>query len=167
MRKPILLCPSLVLVLGLVLTGCGLFKASEPTAVPVEKVQLRWFLWTNEEKQEIVGRYVDDFNESQDEIELVLDAVLPDQRDAALADMMESGDLPDIIGPTTLGPDAMQYFDIVADQEYILMDRLSDVAPDILDVWRIEGKLFGVPFGVLGAHLQCRPVRRGGPSLSS
>jgi multiple sugar transport system substrate-binding protein len=149
MRKPIVLCASLVLVLGLVLTGCGLFKAPEPTLVPVDRVQIHWFLWTSEEKQEIAHRYVEAFNESQDDIELVLDAIHPSQRDAALAEMLESGEFPDIIGPTGWGLDAMQYFDLIADQRYILMDRLTDVDPDILDMWQVEGKLLGVPFGVL------------------
>ena len=93
MRRYLLLIVGLVLVL----TGCG------GPAQKAEKTQVRWFVGlgagtdepTIAAQEEIVKRY----NESQDEIELVLEIVPNNQAYQTRATELSGGNAPDVVGP--------------------------------------------------------------------
>lgn len=80
----------------------------EPTVAPVEpvttgKTQVRWFVGlgtgTDPEQQKIQQEVVDEFNKSQDKIELVLEVVAYNAARDTLATQIAAGNGPDIVGP--------------------------------------------------------------------
>jgi len=151
MRKSILSCVGLLLSLGLILPACD----QGATEVPQERVPIRWFVGlgpgTGPEAQVVEAAFVEQFNASQDEIELVLD-VAPGGGvfvgAEALQRRIDAGDPPDVVGPTgTIGLD--QFSDIWMDLEPLLRDTdIDTVNPAVIGTWRVEGRLSGLPTGV-------------------
>lgn len=124
-----------------------------PTETPApEKVQIRWFIGlgtgTNPEQQEIQERVVKEFNESQDEIEIVLEVVANDVAYDTLRTEIAGGNPPDIIGPVGVrGTNEFPEVWLPLD-DYLKDYDLSDYEPTSLDAWRRDGQLIGLPIGV-------------------
>jgi len=118
-------------------------------------VQIRWFVGlgtgTSAAARAGAATFVDAFNGSQDEIELVLE-VSPVGGVYGGADLLrsqiEAGYPPDVIGPTgQLGVSLFR--GLWLDLEPLLVDDdLSGIDSAIIDALRVEGHLVGVPTGV-------------------
>jgi len=135
----------------LLLAGCQSAPKEEetPEAQP-GKVQLHWFFSSGTAALGVAAEIIKTFNASQNEIELILEAVHSSQGIARLRSMVESGNLPDILGLLDGGeyPALQQAGLLLDDLEPMLVDQLKDINPSLLDSWRVEGKLVGLPVGI-------------------
>jgi multiple sugar transport system substrate-binding protein len=126
--KKLLYTLLVLLIASFVLAACsGGAGDTDPTAVPEaeteveaqptdapdepapsgDRVQIRWFVGlgtgTDPAQIEVQEEVAQDFNDSQDEIELVLEVVPFESSRDTLATQIASGNGPDIIGPVGWG----------------------------------------------------------------
>jgi multiple sugar transport system substrate-binding protein len=115
-----------------------------------QKVQLTWYCSTGRKSLELLPAIVKAYNASQDEVELKLDAVHSSQGADRLKAMAENGQMPDILGPLDGGEyqALLEAKRVLNDVESMLVDELKEISPALLDMWRVEGKLIGVPVGI-------------------
>jgi multiple sugar transport system substrate-binding protein len=132
--------------------------ADTPAEAPApagEKTQIRWYVGlgagTDEGTQAAQQAVVDEFNASQDQIELVLEIVDNDVAYDTLATQIAAGNAPDIVGPVGIrGRDSFKgaWLDMQP-----LMDKynydVSDFDPNLVKFYLVqeEGQL-GIPFGI-------------------
>ncbi len=145
------------------LAGCSQARelAVAPTAAPIgtvsDRVQIRWFVGlgtgTSKQAQEVERAFVEAFNASQDEIELLL-KVSPGGGVYGGGNSMRAeigaGRPPDVVGPMgTLGlslfPDLWLDLDPLLEGEG---DLLGGLEPAVADAWRVNGQLLGLPAGI-------------------
>jgi multiple sugar transport system substrate-binding protein len=138
----------------------------EPTDVPAaaEKVQIRWFVGlgtgTNPEQVTIQNEVVDDFNASQDKIELVLEIVPYDSARDTLSTQIASGAGPDIVGPVGWGGSNDfygQWLDITPYMETSGFD-LSVFDPALVKFYQTEEGQVGLPFAVFPGAMYFIPA---------
>lgn len=125
-------------------------------AAAQQRVTITWFVGlgtgSNSEQITIQERVVREFNESQDEIELVLNIAASNEtaRDT-LSTLIAAGNAPDIVGPVGVaGSNAFadQWLDIVPLIESTGFD-LSVFDPALVELYRRpDGGLDGLPFAV-------------------
>jgi len=125
-----------------------------------ERTTIRWFVGlgagTDAPQIEAQEAIVEEFNNSQDEIELVLEIVDNDQAFGILSTQMAAGNAPDIIGP--LGVRGRSNFpgvwlDLTELLESTNYD-LSDFDPDLVEFYNIEGEgQIGLPFAIFPSFL--------------
>jgi multiple sugar transport system substrate-binding protein len=177
--KKLLYLLSLLIIASMVLTACGGQPAAteapaveepaaeepaaeEPAATEPaaeepaasDKVQIRWFVGlgtgTDPTQVEIQQGVVDDFNASQDNIELVLEVVPYDSARDTLATQIASGAGPDIVGPVGWGGSNGfygQWLDITPYIESSGFDT-SVFDPALLKFYQTEEGQVGLPFAV-------------------
>jgi len=125
------------------------------SAAAQDRVQIRWYvgLGTGTNANQVEGQQaiVDDFNASQDEIELILEVVENSQAYDVLATQIAAGNAPDIVGPMGIrGREGFggNWLDL---QPLIDADGydLSDFDPALIEFYRVpeQGQL-GLPFAV-------------------
>ena len=131
--------------------------AAEEPAASGEKVQIRWFVGlgtgTNPEQEAGQQKIVDEFNASQDQIELVLEIVPYDAARDTLATQIASGNGPDIIGPVGWGGSAAfygQWLDLAPYIEKSGFD-VSVYDPALVEFYQTEEGQVGLPFLVFPA----------------
>ncbi len=139
-----------------VLALVSLFVLLAVSAVQAQdKVQIRWYvgLGTGTNADQAAGQQavVDAFNESQDEIELVLEIVENSQAYDVLATQIAAGNAPDIVGPMGIrGREGFggSWLDL---QPFIDAEGydLSDFDPALIEFYQVpeQGQL-GLPFAV-------------------
>lgn len=131
-------------------------QAPEPSG---DRVQVRWFVGLgtggNPEQIEAQEAVVEQFNASQDAIELVLEIVQNDVAYDTLSTQIASGNAPDIIGPVGIrGANSFngRWLDLQP-----LVDKtgydLGQWTQEQVDVWRTDEGLVGLPFGVFPAMI--------------
>lgn len=121
-----------------------------------EPVTITWFVGlgtgTNQEQIDAQNQVVEEFNASQDEIELQINigASFETSRDT-LSTLIAAGTPPDIIGPVGVGGSnafADQWLDLQPQVDASGFD-LSIFDPALVDLYRNEeGELLGIPFAV-------------------
>ncbi|MQM24037.1 ABC transporter substrate-binding protein [Glycomyces albidus] len=125
-----------------------------------DKVEIRWFVGMGAGSdaptipaQEAV---VEEFNASQDEIELVLEIVDADQAPNILSTQIATGDAPDIVGPmgirgrSTFPGAWLDLTPYIEEHEYDLID----FDPALVDFYRIEEEgQIGLPFAVFPSFM--------------
>jgi len=132
-------------------------EAAAPTEAPApaEKVQVRWFVGlgagTNEGTLEPQKAFVERFNASQDNIELVLEVVANESAYDTLATQIAAGNAPCVVGPVGIrGRDSFKgaWLDLQPFIDKYNYD-LSDFDPSLVKFYQVEeeGQL-GIPFGV-------------------
>jgi len=155
MRK-LVLCGLLILALSLTTMGG---PAATGSVQASERVQVRWFVGlgagsdapTIPAQEEVVRR----FNESQDEIELVLEIVDADTAPDVLNTQFAADNAPDIVGPVGIKGRAqfpgawLDLQPLVEKYEY----DLSDFDPAMVEFYRTEDGLVGLPFAVFPSFL--------------
>ena len=120
-----------------------------------EPVQVRWFvglgIGSDEPTFEPQQQFVDEFNASQDEIELILEIVDNETAYDVLATQIAAGNAPDLVGPVGIrGRDSFKgaWLDL---QPLIDANNydLSDFDPALVDFYQVqeEGQL-GLPFAI-------------------
>jgi multiple sugar transport system substrate-binding protein len=129
-------------------------------AAPAAKVKVRWFVGLGAGSDE--GTFapqqavVDDFNASQDRIELVLEIIDNDVAYDTLATQIAAGNAPDIVGPVGIrGRDSFKgaWLDLQP-----LIDKynydLSDYDAALVEFYQVkeEGQL-GIPFGIFPSFI--------------
>lgn len=130
-------------------------EAEEPAEEASEKVEIRWFVGlgagSDEGTFEPQNAFVEKFNASQDEIELVLEIVDNDSAYDTLATQIAAGNAPDIVGPVGIrGRDSFKgaWLDL---QPLIDANNydLSDFDAAMVEFYQVkeEGQL-GIPFAI-------------------
>jgi len=149
--------------LSSVLAIAMLFSAVGTPAVTVEaqeRVQIRWFVGlgagTDGPVIEAEEAFVEEFNNSQDEIELILEVIDNDQAFDVLNTQIAAGNAPDIVGPMgTRGRASFPgvWLDLNPYIESTGYD-LTDFDPALVDFYNIEGEgQVGLPFAVFPYYL--------------
>lgn len=124
-------------------------------AVAQDRTIVTWFVGlgtgTNEQQIEIQNQVVEDFNNSQDEIELVINigASFETSRDT-FSTLAAAGTPPDIVGPVGVGGSnafASQWADLAPLAEAADYD-FSSFDPALVDLYRSGDELLGIPFAV-------------------
>lgn len=158
---------AIVLVASMILSACGGGKTPQPTAVATEektaepkpstseRIKVRWFVGlgagTDEPTIAPQQAIVEEFNKSQNEIELVLEIVDNNVAYDTLATQIAAGNAPDIVGPVGIrGRDAFKgaWLDLQPFIEKYNYD-LSDFDPEMVKFYQVkeEGQL-GIPFAI-------------------
>lgn len=120
-----------------------------------DRVQIRWFvgLGAGTDAPTIAAQeaVVEDFNASQDEIELVLEIVDNAQAYDVLNTQIAAGNAPDVVGPMGIRGRASfpgAWLDLSGLIESTGYD-LSDFDPALIDFYNVEGEgQLGIPFAV-------------------
>ena len=146
----------ILLVVALTLAAFGTAMAAEGEESPAaEKVQVRWFVGLGAGSDEgaipLQEAFVEAYNASQDEIELVLEIVDADNAANTLATQIAAGNAPDIVGPVGIkGRDTFKgaWLDLAPLIEANNYD-LSGFDSAMVDFYNVkeEGQL-GIPFGI-------------------
>jgi multiple sugar transport system substrate-binding protein len=137
-------------------------EAPAEAAAPADgdKEQVRWFVGLGAGSDEPMfapqEKIVEDFNASQDEIELVLEIVDADQAYATLATQIAAGNAPDIVGPVGIrGRDFFRgaWLDLTPYIEATNYD-LSDFDESMVQFYvdKAEGQL-GLPFAIFPSFI--------------
>jgi multiple sugar transport system substrate-binding protein len=125
-----------------------------------DKVEIRWFVGMGAGSdaptipaQELI---VEEFNASQDDIELVLEIVDADQAPNILSTQIATGDAPDIVGPmgirgrSTFPGAWLDLTPYIEENDY----DLTDFDPALVDFYRIEEEgQIGLPFAVFPSFM--------------
>ena len=186
MKKSLFVVIALIMVFALVLSACG----GQATEAPVEeapaeeapaeeapaeeapaeppasgeKVQIRWFVGlgtgTNPEQLPVQEAVVAAFNESQDDIELILEVVPYDSGRDTLSTQIAAGNGPDIVGPVGIGGSNDfygQWLDLAPLIESTNYD-LSVFNPALVEFYQTEEGQVGLPFAVFPTALYYQPT---------
>jgi multiple sugar transport system substrate-binding protein len=135
-------------------------EPAAPAAPTSGKTQVRWFvgLGAGSDEGTFAGQQavVDEFNASQDEIELVLEIIDNDVAYDTLATQIAAGNAPDIVGPVGIrGRDSFKgaWLDL---QPFIEANNydLSDFDPALVEFYQVqeEGQL-GIPFAIFPSFI--------------
>ncbi|MCA9942175.1 MAG: extracellular solute-binding protein [Anaerolineales bacterium] len=125
-----------------------------------DRIRVRWFVGlgagSDEGTFEPQNAFVEKYNASQDEIELVLEIVDADSAADTLATQIAAGNAPDIVGPVGIkGRDGFKgaWLDL---QPLIDANNydLSDYDPAMVEFYQVkeEGQL-GIPFGIFPSFI--------------
>jgi multiple sugar transport system substrate-binding protein len=167
MHKLAWLPVSLLVILSLVLTACCPVVAPDdqptdaqtgggtPGTVPTtqaggsrsERVRIVVYLGADvPEMGQAERAFVEEFNASQDRIELVMEYGPggPSSGDM-LRSMIEAGSPPDVIGPGVVDGPSDMWLPV---ETVMAMYGLDDFEPAALEAFRVEGHLTGIPYGV-------------------
>ncbi len=163
-----------LLAVALLIAACSPAKPAATTAVqatdevvevptdaaPAEKVQVRWFVGLGAGSDEGTfapqKAFVEEYNASQNEIELMLEIVDNDVAYDTLSTQIAAGNAPDIVGPIGVrGRDSFKgaWLDLaplIAENNY----DLSDYDPALVKFYLIQeqGQL-GIPFGIFPSFI--------------
>lgn len=124
------------------------------------KTQVRWYIGlgagSDEATIEPQKKVVEDFNKSQDEIELIMEIVDNAQAYDVLATQMAAGNAPDLVGPVGIrGRDSFKgtWLDLQPLVDKFKYD-LSDFDPSLVEFYMIKDEgLIGLPFGVFPSFI--------------
>jgi multiple sugar transport system substrate-binding protein len=144
-RKIVLLAVVLVMAVGLVHAG----------PAKAQKTVVTWFVGlgtgTNEQQIDVQNKVVENFNKSQDEIELKINIAASNQvAPPALGTLIASGNAPDIVGPVGFSGANLfsgQWLDLKPLVESTKYD-LKQFPQSLVDLYNEDGKMVGIPFAV-------------------
>jgi multiple sugar transport system substrate-binding protein len=134
--------------------------APTDTTAPAGKIQVRWFVGLGAGSDEGTfapqKAFVEEYNASQDKIELVLEIVDNDVAYDTLATQIAAGNAPDLVGPVGIrGRDSFKgaWLDMAPLIEKNKFD-LTDFDPALVKFYLVqeEGQL-GIPFGIFPSFI--------------
>ena len=124
-----------------------------------DKVQVRWFvgLGAGSEPENIPGQdaLVEEFNASNDHIEIVVEYVDYEQAPDILSTQIAGGNPPDIIGPvgwSGVNPFEGLFLDMAPYLDKMDFDW-SDFTEASVNSYRLEDGLYGIPFAVYPSYI--------------
>lgn len=155
----------LLVILVLVLSACAKATPTEeakpkeqPTTPPAEKVEVIWYVRTNEIEQKWENEtIIPDFEAKHPNIKINLVVVAWADFDTKMQAMIAAGTPPDIW--SHWGPSGFQDYvkrGLVADlTPFIEKDKfdLSDFIPEVLDIYKVDGKIMGLPILTGGSFI--------------
>jgi len=120
-----------------------------------QKTVVTWFVGlgtgTNEQQIDVQNKVVENFNKSQDEIELKINIAASNQvAPPALGTLIASGNAPDIVGPVGFSGANLfsgQWLDLKPLVESTKYD-LKQFPQSLVDLYNEDGKMVGIPFAV-------------------
>jgi multiple sugar transport system substrate-binding protein len=127
-------------------------QSDNPALFSTEKVKIHWFIGVGTGRSvaavSAAREFVQNFNASQEKIELELEVVTSSTHDAIdqLLSKIEAGNPPDVIAPADMGWAGEQLTGRILPLDNTLYD-FSDIDSKMLDSWRVDGKLIGFPLG--------------------
>jgi multiple sugar transport system substrate-binding protein len=144
-RKFVLLAVVLVMALGLVHAG----------PAKAQKTVVTWFVGlgtgTDATQIDVQNKIVENFNKSQDKIELKINIAASNQvAPPALGTLIASGNAPDIVGPVGFSGANLfsgQWLDLAPLVEKHKYD-LTQFPESLVNLYREDGQLVGIPFAV-------------------
>ncbi|HEY6072644.1 MAG TPA: extracellular solute-binding protein [Anaerolineales bacterium] len=171
--KRLMIVLSVLVALSVLLAACGApatpapatqapatqAPAAQPTAVPTDapladRVQIYWYIGlgagAKAEAIPLEKAFVDKYNKSQTEIQLI--PIIVDNKYAGdnLTAQIAAGNAPDIVGP--VGTEGRASFPGAwLDLEPLVKQfnyDTSDIDPAFMDFYKVEGKLEGLPFAI-------------------
>jgi multiple sugar transport system substrate-binding protein len=156
MRKSrIVVVLSLFIIVAVLIAVPG----TTPTADARRRTQVRWFvgLGAGSDAPTIPAQeaFVEKYNESQDEIELIVEFVDNNSAYDVLNTQLASGNAPDIVGPVGIRGRASfpgAWLDLEPLVEETGYD-LSDFDPALVDFYRTDDGLVGLPFAVFPSFI--------------
>jgi multiple sugar transport system substrate-binding protein len=132
-------------------------EATPEVVIDPNRTQVRWFVGLGTggapEQLPVQQEVVDEFNASQEEIQLILEVVPFDAARDALATQIASGDGPDIIGPVGWGGSNAfygQWLDIAPLIESSGYDT-TQFSDELIQFYNTEEGQVGLPFAVFPA----------------
>jgi multiple sugar transport system substrate-binding protein len=155
----------LLVVLALVLSACAAPAAPSAApaaggeqAAPAEQVEVIWYVRSNEDEQKWENEVViPDFESKHPNIKINLIVVPWADFDTKMQTMIAAGTPPDVW--SHWGPSGFQDYvkrGLVADlTPYIEKDNfdLSDFVPEVLDIYKVDGKVMGLPILTTGSFV--------------
>jgi len=144
-RKIVLLAVVVVMAAGLAYAG----------PAKAQKTVVTWFVGlgtgTDSQQIEVQKKVVENFNASQDAIELKINIAASNQvAPPALGTLIASGNAPDIVGPVGFSGANLftgQWLDLAPLVEKHKYD-LKQFPQSLVDLYQEDGKLVGIPFAV-------------------
>ncbi len=142
----------------------GLLIMAAPLGAQDDPVTITWYvgLGTGSEPSQVEAQQAvaDEFNTSQDDIQLEL-VIEPNQTaDATLRQLINQGNAPDIVGPvggTGTAAFQGQFLDIAPLVEETGYD-LDQFINATVEAQRVDGELIGLPIAIFPAMLMYRPA---------
>jgi multiple sugar transport system substrate-binding protein len=136
--------------------------APTPTYLPMAtaeagKIQVRWFVGlgtgTDPEQQVAQKKVVDDYNASQDKIQLILEVVPYNSAVDTLSTEIASGNGPDIVGPVGWSGSNAFYGQWLDLKDLIQKNNYdtSDFDPALVNMYQTEEGTVGLPFATYPA----------------
>ncbi len=124
-----------------------------------DAVEIRWFVGLgtggNEEQRAAQDAVVAEFNETHDDIELVIEYYQNDVAYDTLQTQIAAGNAPDIVGP--VGVRGLNGFrDQILDLAPYIEESgydVSDYPPELVEFWNQDGKQVGLPFAVFPSFI--------------
>ncbi len=150
----------LAIVLLVALVAVMLPTSDKPVVKAQDKVQIRWYVGlgagTDAPVIEAQNKIVEEYNASQDKIELVIEIVPNAQAYDVLSTQIAAGNAPDIVGPMGIRGRA-SFPGVWADLTPLIEKTgydLSDFDPALVDFYKVEGEgQLGIPFAVFPSFL--------------
>jgi multiple sugar transport system substrate-binding protein len=126
-----------------------------PTAAPMAgRTQVRWYIGlgtgTDPVQLEAEQKVVDDFNASQDKIQLIMEVIPYNSAKDTLATEIASGNGPDIVGPVGWGG-SNAFYGQWLDLTQLMKDNNFDTSvfdPALVTMYQTEEGQVGLPFAV-------------------
>jgi len=137
------------LILSQVLLGCTKDELPQ-VELPVERIPITWLFVGGQQANSAIKGIVEEFNSSQEKIDLFVEIVHPSGWAFRLQELITSRNLPDIIGPLE-EMDFSQLMNaslLVEDVAPVLEGKLGDIDPELLEIFRVNRKLAGLPVGI-------------------
>ncbi len=133
--------------------------APAPSAVAGAPVEIRWYCCLGggeaPEQKAVEDKVVADFNASHPNIHLTFEVVVYDQANGQLANEIQAGNPPDIVGPVGIGGAnafAGQWLDLAPLIQKTSYD-LSGFPPNVVDIYKLEEGQVGIPFAIYPSAL--------------
>lgn len=135
-------------------------------AAAQQRTVVTWFVGlgtgSNAEQIEVQNKVVEEFNASQDEIELVINiASANEAADDLFTTLVAGGTPPDIVGPVGVGG-SNRYEDLWADLQPLVDATgydLSAFDPALVELYKTDdGRLLGIPFAVFPSITYYNPA---------
>jgi len=150
------LVPSALAALMVLLSACssnsdaGKVESSDNKVEKKEKVEIVWVMATDPEKKPWQEAMVSTFEEKHPDIKVRLETIPYDQFDQKLAVMISNGKAPDVWNPNQADSGFATYMKMGALKDltsYIEQGapELETMDPNLLDIYKIDGKNYGVP----------------------
>lgn len=141
MKKKLVAMLAVVMTATVVLSGCG---GKEEGKTADGKTKIRFASWDTAEDADVQQELVDKFNESHDDIEVVLEAY-GSEFDTKIAAGMGAGDTPDVMYMWNYPAYAAGLEEL---DSYIEEDGYKDEFYETLwDYNSLDGKVYGIPIG--------------------